>query len=78
MAGGRRGGRQPSPCTRAGEEREDGEDPPPLTLDAGEEGQKVNLMTFLFIPQGAIKGAAVQVNMRITSNEELSVISTET
>lgn len=56
MAGGRRGGRRPSPCTPAGEEREGGEGPPPLTLDVGEEeGQKVNPVTFLLIPQGAIK-----------------------
>lgn len=58
MAAGRRGGKRPSPCTPAGgerEDREDGEDPPPLTLNVGEEGQEVNPITFLFIPQGPIK-----------------------
>lgn len=37
---GRRGGRQPSPCTPAEEEREGGEDPPLLTLNMGEKGGK--------------------------------------
>lgn len=65
MAGGRRGGRRRSPCTPAEEEREDGEDPPLLTLKVGEEGQRANPVTFFFIPQGAIKQAAVQANMRV-------------
>lgn len=51
------------------EEREGAEDPPLLTLNTGEKEEKINPITFLFIPQGAIMQAAVLINVRVTTNE---------
>lgn len=53
MAVGRTGGRRLSPCTPAGEEREDGEDPPLLTLSAGDEEWKLSPITSVFVTHWA-------------------------
>lgn len=63
------GGRLPSP---AGEERGCRLEPPLLTLSVGEKGEKeeqVKPIRVLFIPQGAIMQAAVQINVGIYTNE---------
>lgn len=53
MAFGKTGGKQLSPCTPAGEEREDGEDPPLLTLSAGDEVWKLSPITSVFVTHWA-------------------------